>query len=49
VGTYIAVLAGTAAMHVMRALQTPLQDATFGSGCKLRMHTFSNQIQADNT
>ena len=40
--TYIAVqlLAGTAAMHVMRALHTPLQDATFGSGCKLRMHTY---------
>ena len=30
---------GTAAMQVMRALHTPLQEATLGSGCKLRMHT----------
>ena len=30
---------GTAAMQVMRALQTPLQDVTFGSGCKLRIQT----------
>lgn len=26
-------------MHKILALQTPLQDVTVGSGCKLRMHT----------
>ena len=28
-------------MQVIRALHTPLQDVTFGSGCRLKMQTYN--------
>lgn len=36
---YLVGVEGIAAMQVMRALHTPLQDVTLGSGCKLNMQT----------
>lgn len=37
--SYVKGAAGMAAIQVMRALHTPLHDVTFGSGCRLSMHT----------
>lgn len=42
---YVVGEAGIAAIHVIRALHTPLQDVTFGSGCKLRMQTYKNKLK----
>lgn len=42
---YVVWAAGIAAIQVIRALHTPLQDVTFGSGSRLRMQTFDHNVQ----